>query len=82
MKDKDLLEESPKNIFHDLMISKIIKKKKQFSSCKGGYIILSPLFFRLYPAFFTPENGKHNSLTIFKKGLTQFPNAFVCVREK
>ena len=28
MKDKDLLEESPKNIFHDLMISKIIKKKK------------------------------------------------------
>ena len=27
MKDKDLLEESPKNIFHDLMISKIIKKK-------------------------------------------------------
>ena len=27
MKDKDLLEESPKNIFHDLMILKIIKKK-------------------------------------------------------
>ena len=26
MKDKDLLEESPKNIFHDLMISKITKK--------------------------------------------------------
>ena len=26
MKDKDLLEESPKNMFHDLMISKIIKK--------------------------------------------------------
>ena len=47
MKDKDLLEESPKNIFHDLMISKIIKKK-QFSSCKGGYMILSPLFFRLW----------------------------------
>ena len=47
MKDKDLLEESPKNIFHDLMISKIIKKQ-QFSSCKGGYMILSPLFFRLW----------------------------------
>ena len=44
MKDKDLLEESPKNIFHDLMISKIIKKKTILFMQGGIYDSISPLF--------------------------------------
>ena len=70
MKDKDLLEESPKNIFHDLMISKIIKKKNNLVHARGDIWFYLPSF----SAFgWTAENGEHNSLTIYKKVSHNFP---------